>query len=743
VSARLRPLIGAFEAQAWAGLVVALGDGRGAAIRIGVEVPGEDGARVKVAPEDLFLCTHEVGACASDGTYAQVAFDLTGPLPPAKDPPVRRRGEGEASLRWEWALDGATAAIACATASRPLRLIVECAVPWDWTPEWEAIGRGFAATVPSEPAAEALWVCWSVLGYGETGRVEGSSGGPALAIDLQPYEPSLIHLWLDRAVYAPAPSAMGEAEALEHVAEAAERYEARRVVVTGSQEGLAAAVTNNLHWMVLLQPEHHRRYIPAGRRWIFPREAGGRDDWTIFEWDGFFNALLASLEDPGLARDMLAAVLDTQYPNGNVPNWRSRTSGTPDRSQPPVGAFVVQKLVLRTGDLELARLALPALDRWHAWWHGGAGRPGRRRPTGLYAWGSDVAAVPAWVPAWEREASHRQKAAWESGQDDLPNWDHAPWDDRQSTLAMDCVDLSALMAVDARALGWLHERLGQRAEAARYAEEAAALAALVDDRLWDDRRGVWADRFDDGRFSPRLAATNFLPLLALNADEARRARALDLLGDPAAFWGDWVVPTIDRRDPAFADQQYWRGTIWPPTNYLLYEALQHVGEPRALALASQLASRSVALFLGDWRDHQLCRENFSSLDGSGGGQRHQSWGPLFAWIGLAEFADGELVPGIVRVGALDAGRASTVRGLPVGRTTWDITLGYDVMTVDANGRRLLTADGPVRLRLMRRKDGEYWGHAQVARGVRAVDGAGRPLTLEVGRERPVELRPAP
>ena len=34
-----------------------------------------------------------------------------------------------------------------------------------------------------------------------------------------------------------------------------------------------------------------------------------------------------------------------------------------------------------------------------------------------------------------------------------------------------------------------------------------------------------------------------------------------------------MIPTIARDDPAFADQFYWRGDIWGPTNYMVYEGL--------------------------------------------------------------------------------------------------------------------------------------------------------------------------
>jgi hypothetical protein len=51
-------------------------------------------------------------------------------------------------------------------------------------------------------------------------------------------------------------------------------------------------------------------------------------------------------------------------------------------------------------------------------------------------------------------------------------------------------------------------------------------------------------------------------------------------------------------------------------------------------IAGELASKSAALFLGNWHCYQLCRENFDSRTGEGAAQRHQSWGPLLAPLGL-------------------------------------------------------------------------------------------------------------
>ena len=47
---------------------------------------------------------------------------------------------------------------------------------------------------------------------------------------------------------------------------------------SGAHPGLVESITDNLMWMVLLQPETGRLYVPAGRRWIFPKPPGLQTD---------------------------------------------------------------------------------------------------------------------------------------------------------------------------------------------------------------------------------------------------------------------------------------------------------------------------------------------------------------------------------------------------------------------------------------------------------------------------------
>jgi len=457
--------------------------------------------------------------------------------------------------------------------------------------------------------------------------------------------------------------------------EARTEWRGRRPRAAG-HPGLLESIADNLMWTVLLQPETGTLYTPAGRRWIFPRPRGsdrstrpaGRDapagstptsdpspqrpepdDWTIFGWDTFFNALLLAPVSAELAWSTLLAGVEARYPNGNVPNWRSRLGGTPDRSQPPVGSYAALRLHRIHPDRDALAAAWPGLLAWSDWWVADKnGRPRREGLTpGLLSWGSDTALVPSpeQVPEWEVGASGHQRAAWESGQDDLPLWDDAEWDPEREVLAMSAVDLCSYRALDLECLARIARILGDGAAARRLDGRRKRLTETMNRTLWSEAAGLYLDELPSGR-SPRLAASHFLPLLAGIPSRRRATRMIDTLRDPTRFWGDWVLPTIARDDPAFGDQQYWRGSIWPPMNYLVLQGVRRYGFDD---LAAELAWKGADMFLADRRRTGFCRENFDARTGEGRGRRFQSWGPLFALGALEELGD------VVPVRAMDPG----------------------------------------------------------------------------------------
>jgi hypothetical protein len=215
------------------------------------------------------------------------------------------------------------------------------------------------------------------------------------------------------------------------------------------------------------------------------------------------------------------------------------------------------------------------------------------------------------------------------------------------------------------------------------------MKTLINEKLWNEREGFYFDRNWDGSFSPRKAASNFYPLTARIPDARRAAQLIRHLLDPKEFWGEYILPSISRDDPLFKEQQYWRGTIWPPTNYLVYQGLKAYGFD---AVATEFAQKSLDLFLRSWQNFQLCPENFDSRTGEAGGQRYQSWGPLFALIALEEYLDFTPWEGF-RFGVLDPEREGKLRRMAIQGRHYEVDVSSSATKLKEEEREIVRADG--------------------------------------------------
>jgi glycogen debranching enzyme len=110
--------------------------------------------------------------------------------------------------------------------------------------------------------------------------------------------------------------------------------------------------------------------------------------------------------------------------------------------------------------------------------------------------------------------------------------------------------------------------------------------------------------------------------------------------NPEEFWGQWVIPSIARNDPAFKDQDYWRGRIWGPMNYLVYLGLRNYHQPEIDRARQELSQKSLDLFLSEWRTNGHVHENYNGATGSGddvsNSDRFYHWGALLGLIDLEE-----------------------------------------------------------------------------------------------------------
>ncbi len=287
----------------------------------------------------------------------------------------------------------------------------------------------------------------------------------------------------------------------------------------------------------------------------------------LFDWDTFFGATLAGIGDKDLAYANAIEELNEETAEGFVPNYaRAGEWKSSDRSEPPVGALTVLDLYEKYSDRWFLQEAFAPLLRWNRWWDH------HRQIQGYLTWGSDGENQP--IDPEDSWRGKRSGAILESGLDNSPMYGDAVYNDGTHLLEYADVGLMSMYIADCDALAQIANTLDKPAKAkelkARSARYRAALATL-----WNDQAGIFLNKdLHTGQSVTRLSPTNFYPMLihAATAEQAQTMIQKHLL-NTKEFWGRWVIPSIERDDPAFKDQNYWRGRIWGPMNYLVYLGL--------------------------------------------------------------------------------------------------------------------------------------------------------------------------
>lgn len=388
------------------------------------------------------------------------------------------------------------------------------------------------------------------------------------------------------------------------------------------------AIQTALAWDTIYEPEQGRVVSPVSRIWNV--NWGG---FVLFEWDNYFAAYLASVENKDLAYanavEMTRAITET----GLVPNFAT-TNGVSsrDRSEPPVGSLMCREIYRQYKDRWFLEEVFPALLCWNRWWDE------KRCLEGLLCWGSDPYDPVAGSDLETNQVNGLQGAAWESGLDNLPVYDGVPFDSESHLMLLHDVGLNGLYVADCEALAEIAVVLGLPEEENELRQRAgkyrAALAAL-----WDEQSGIYLNQLCQSKaFLHRIAPTSFYPMIAGVPTQAQVERMVrEHFYNPEEFWGEWIIPTIARNDPAYPDQDYWRGRIWGPMNFLVYLGLRRYDLPQA---RKDLAEKSKRLLLKEWIEKGHVHENYDGDTGEGCNKPNSDafyhWGGLLGAIALIE-----------------------------------------------------------------------------------------------------------
>ncbi len=347
---------------------------------------------------------------------------------------------------------------------------------------------------------------------------------------------------------------------------------------------------------------------PLEHNWVYPGGPYYKGQWI---WDSMFVVDLLSIlpgkekvirdifrnywdfqdrwnrKMPAHAQDMITAVIKT------APQEERRFS------QLPLLAWGVERVYRRNGDKQLLDMCLGRLERFHEWFW----RERDVTDVGLCTVGSYSGVV--------------QHARWETfdyecNMDDLHLTKHPSrkGPDEGAWYGDICVtgNTSCLIMAE-RSLARLAETSGDHAMAARRKVRIEKSVAAMRKHMWDEKQGLFLSvRRDTLEKIPASTIGGWLPLTAGVPDKAMAERMAAVLATNA-WQTPLPVPTVDRNDPRWKSSGFWRGDVWPSTNYLIASGLADYGYR---TLASDIADKTVANAIQNG-----INEHYDSVTGKG------------------------------------------------------------------------------------------------------------------------------
>jgi len=437
------------------------------------------------------------------------------------------------------------------------------------------------------------------------------------------------------------PLNLSEREIEAKIDAAQERYLARRMHGTGDLGLCAEPMINEILWNSTYNPFEKKVFVPAGRPWM----CDGR--YNLWGWDESLCAAVVSLASVEIAE--INAVL----------------ANADERLGPYAGWYVYSK----HGNIEMLEENYPVYKELYP-------PSDDELVTCTNPYNSDVG----------------------KGMDDTPMREH--W---RELGVMYSLDMTSMKAWSLEFLGKMAQELGKDEEAERYRASYRSLAKKMNDTFWNDGAGIYRNRYVSGAWPVTESPTSFYPWLAGIVDPQRSERLLASLLDESKFWGKYVIPSLPRDDPQYGKKAehkhndryfppfcYWRGNIWPPTNYLVYESLKRAGHDRA---AAEYARKSVKMWHDNWLVTGGFPENYHPETGkrSEMAHKHQTWTTLFTMAGVKELIDVEIWsnPDALRFGTMSDGD-NAIYNYPHRGHIYDLEMTSAGMSVKRDGQLLLT-----------------------------------------------------
>ncbi|UZJ51923.1 hypothetical protein CBS101457_001243 [Exobasidium rhododendri] len=143
------------------------------------------------------------------------------------------------------------------------------------------------------------------------------------------------------------------------------------------------------------------------------------------------------------------------------------------------------------------------------------------------------------------------------------------------------IDLLSWMGAFAEAMTKLARAIGEDDDAEEYGRSHRGIIQNIDDLHWNEEEQMFCDAsIDENEESFHVCHRGYISLFPfllglLPSDSPHLEKLLDILRDPNHLWSDYGIRSLSKTHPLYGKgENYWRGPIWIPINYLALKALK-------------------------------------------------------------------------------------------------------------------------------------------------------------------------
>ncbi len=183
------------------------------------------------------------------------------------------------------------------------------------------------------------------------------------------------------------------------------------------------------------------------------------------------------------------------------------------------------------------------------------------------------------------------------------------------------VEQTCFLAISERAMVEMCKKTGRIEMMKKYQRRLDKRTKAIREKMWDPKTKFFysIDR-DTGEKIYIRTLQGFLTMTAGLASEEQAKELVKQLTDPSLFWSKYPVTTSAMDEPTFKPDGFWRGDMWPPTNYLVAIGLNRYGY---YDIAIELANKMQEL-VEKYDGHAY--ERYNGVDGIGIGVKDYCWG---------------------------------------------------------------------------------------------------------------------